>query len=91
MPRLLNHVISPLLWILIVHMDFVRAGSIPGVALNGTLNLAFLGYSSLTLRAGIQAGFNVAIRTIKERQLLTGYDIDFYYWDSGCNPNQGEH
>ena len=82
---------APLLLWLIFPMGPAWAGSIPGVALNRTLNLVFLGFESLTLRAGINSAFNVAIHTIKERQLLPGYEIEFQYRDSGCNPYQGEY
>ena len=79
---------SAIPWLLVALVGSVWAGSIPGVALNGTLNLAFLGASRLFMPGALPA-FNVAMRTIRERQLLPGYNIEWQYRDSQCNPYHG--
>ena len=83
------HMMSLMPWLLVGTVSSAWTANVPGGTINGTLHLAFLGASKLIIPGGGHAGFNVAIQTIKERQLLSGYSIDWHYWDSECNPNHG--
>ena len=78
---------SSLPWMLVVTLGAARGGHIPGVALNDTLNLAFLGPTRIL--TGALPAFSVALKEVQRRQLLPGYDIQWQYRDSNCNPYSG--
>ena len=86
----LHRMMSIIPWLLVTSLGSVWAGSIPGGALNGTLNLAFIGASRIFMPGALPA-FNVAMRTIRERKLLPGYNIEWQYRDSQCNPYHGKY
>ena len=79
---------SLLAWLLVVALETASGGHIPGTAVNGTLNLAFL--SAMGSMPGVVPGFSVALDEIQRRELLRDYTIEWQYWDTACNPYTGE-
>ena len=79
---------SLLAWLLVVVLGSASGGHVPGTALNGTLNLAFLFPAMGSV--GTMPGISVAVKEIQRRELLPSYTIEWQLWESGCNPYTGK-
>ena len=79
---------SLLAWLLVVALGSASGGHVPGTALNGTLNLAFLFPTMGSV--GTMPGISVAVKEIQRRELLPSYTIEWQLWVSGCNPFTGK-
>ena len=77
----------PLPWFLVVTLAWPCEGHVPGRAVNDTLSLAFLG----TARAlpGALPAISVALKEVERRELLPGYNVEWRFLDSNCNPYTG--
>ncbi len=84
--------ISPLITVTVmVTLMGVRGGNIQGSVTNRTLTL---GYSmpwrqGWTVGQRIGSAIIVGIREVKRRQLLPGYEIEWIWRDSYCEPRRG--
>ncbi len=69
----------------------VGGGNIQGKALNGTLTLAYtLSWNQEWLVGqSIGSAIIIGIEEVYRRQILPGYDIDWVWRDSYCQPRQG--
>ena len=79
-------------WLLLVIVQSALGGNIAGLALNDTLNLAFLipWTGDVPIGSSTAAGFTLGIQEVHNRQLLPGYTVDWQFRDTWCKPQQGE-
>ena len=79
------------LWLVLVYSKYVWGGNVQGEAVNKTLNVAFSIPWTQGWTVGSRAGaaIIVGIEEIKRRQILPGYEIEWVWRDSLCNPMQG--
>ena len=85
------------LWVLMLELirilpDVAEGDSISGVAINNTLNIGYLLPWSVGWNVGPFMGSAImpAIEEVKRRQLLSDYEIDFIFRDSGCEILMGK-
>ena len=78
-------------WLLLLLTEPVCGAHVPGIAVNDTLNLAFLAPWShdWVLAPGAASGFSLALEEVNNRQILPGYTIEWKFRDTYCKPQQG--